>query len=118
MTSAFAYPSEGYAVYPDCMVILRESKHQELAHQFIDYMLRPAVAAANAMAARTTTTNAGARELFPEAFREQSDAVSALRHPGPRRMGADAVSGHAAAARPDLDGDQICLSCRGHFDGI
>ena len=27
----FVYPSEGYAVYPDCSVILRESKREELA---------------------------------------------------------------------------------------
>ncbi len=67
---AFAYPSEGYAVYPDAMVILRESRHRELAHAFIDYMLRPKIAAANALAARTTTTNRGARALFPEAFRD------------------------------------------------
>ncbi len=66
----FAYPQEGYAVYPDCMVILRESQHKELAHQFIDYMLRPSVAAANALAARTTTTNAAARLLFPKEFRD------------------------------------------------
>ena len=66
----FTYPREGYAVYPDCIVILRESKHQELAHRFIDYMLRPSVAAANALAARTTTTNAAARPLFPPAFRD------------------------------------------------
>jgi spermidine/putrescine transport system substrate-binding protein len=65
----FVYPSEGYAVYPDCMVILRESKHQELAHKFVDYMLRPTVAAANAIAARTTSTNAGARPLLPDVFR-------------------------------------------------
>ena len=56
----FVFPREGYAVYPDCMVILRESRHQELAHRFLDYMLRPEVAAANAMAAQTTTTNAAA----------------------------------------------------------
>ena len=66
----FVYPSEGYAVYPDCMVILRESKHQALAHKFLDFMLRPNVAAANALAARTTTTNAAAREFFPAAFRD------------------------------------------------
>lgn len=65
----FVYPREGYAVYPDCMVILRESKHQELAHEFLNYMLRPRVAAANALAARTTTTNAAAREFLPAAFR-------------------------------------------------
>lgn len=66
----FAYPEEGYAVYPDAAVILRESKHPELAHKFISFLLRPDVAAANALAARTTTTNAGARSLLPKDFRE------------------------------------------------
>jgi spermidine/putrescine transport system substrate-binding protein len=65
----FVYPAEGYAVYPDTMVILRESKHQELALQFVDFMLRPDIAAANALAARTTTTNAAARALLPQDFR-------------------------------------------------
>ncbi len=65
----FVFPREGYAVYPDCMVILRESRHQELAHRFLDFMLRPQVAAANALAARTTTTNATALALLPQAFR-------------------------------------------------
>jgi len=67
---AFAYPREGYAVYPDCAVILRESKHQELAHQFINFLLRPDIAAANALAARTTTTNSAARKLLPADFRD------------------------------------------------
>ena len=66
----FVYPEEGYAVYPDCSVILRESKRQELAHQFINFLMRPEIAAANALAARTTLTNAGARKLFPPAFRD------------------------------------------------
>jgi spermidine/putrescine transport system substrate-binding protein len=66
----FVYPAEGYAVYPDCSVILRESKRQELAHQFINFLLRPDIAAANALAARTTTTNAGARKILPAVFRD------------------------------------------------
>jgi spermidine/putrescine transport system substrate-binding protein len=67
---SFVYPSEGYAVYPDCMVILRESSRFDLAHKFLDFMLRPDIAAANAIAARTTTTNAGARALLPASFRD------------------------------------------------
>ncbi|HLH00752.1 MAG TPA: spermidine/putrescine ABC transporter substrate-binding protein [Bryobacteraceae bacterium] len=66
----FIYPAEGYAVYPDCAVVLRESKRQDLAHKFINFLLRPDIAAANALAARTTTTNAGARKLFPPEFRD------------------------------------------------
>ncbi len=66
----FVYPAEGYAVYPDCVVILRESKRPELAHQFINFLLRPDIAAANALAARTTTTNRGARLILPAEFRD------------------------------------------------
>jgi len=51
-------------------VILRESKRPELAHQFINFLLRPDVAAANALTARTTTTNAGARKILPRDFRD------------------------------------------------
>ena len=64
----FVYPAEGYAVYPDSAVILRESARPELAHQFINFLLRPDIAAANALAARTTTTNAGARKILPPDF--------------------------------------------------
>jgi spermidine/putrescine transport system substrate-binding protein len=75
---AFAYPKEGYAVYPDAMVILRESRQQKLAHQWINFLLRPDIAAANALTARTTTTNAAARQLFPPEFRD-----NAVLYPGP-----------------------------------
>ena len=68
----FVYPEEGYAVYPDCSVILRESKRPEIAHQFINFLLGPDIAAANALAARTTTTNAGARKILPPAFRDNA----------------------------------------------
>jgi len=74
----FVYPAEGYAVYPDSSVILRESKRPELAHRFINFLLRPDIAAANALAARTTTTNAGARKLLPPAFRDNPTL-----YPGP-----------------------------------
>jgi len=74
----FVYPSEGYAVYPDSVVLLRESRHQEAAHQFMNFLLRPDIAAANAIAARTTTTNAGARRLFPPEFRDNPTL-----YPGP-----------------------------------
>ena len=74
----FVYPGEGYAVYPDSSVILRESTSQELAHRFINFLLRPDIAAANALAARTTTTNTGARKLLPPAFRDNPTL-----YPGP-----------------------------------
>lgn len=63
---AFVYPAEGFALYADNAVILRESRRQDAAHRFIDYLLRPAVAARIVEATRTATANAGARALAPE----------------------------------------------------
>jgi spermidine/putrescine-binding protein len=62
---AFCYPSEGFPLYPDVAVILRESGRSELAHQFLNYLLRPEVAAGVVEGARTATANAGARALLP-----------------------------------------------------
>jgi len=52
-------------------VILRESSNPELAHKFINFLLRPDIAAANAVTARTTTTNAGARKLLLQGERQK-----------------------------------------------
>ena len=61
----FAYPAEGFGLYTDTMAILRESSRQELAHEFINYLLRPNVAAEIVTATRTSTVNAAARKLLP-----------------------------------------------------
>ncbi|HSW51228.1 MAG TPA: spermidine/putrescine ABC transporter substrate-binding protein [Bryobacteraceae bacterium] len=50
---AFVYPSEGFPLYADCAVILRESRRADLAHRFIDYLLRPEVSASISKASRT-----------------------------------------------------------------
>jgi len=65
----FAYPKEGFAVYPDIAVILKESPRKELAHQLLNYLLRSKVAAAIVVAARTASANAGAREFLPDNIR-------------------------------------------------
>ena len=62
---AFSFPAEGFALYADNCAILRESKHQDLAHEFLNYLLRPQVAAAIATEMRTATANAAARALLP-----------------------------------------------------
>lgn len=62
---AFVYPSEGYPIGADVAVVLRESRRRELAHLFLDYLLRPDVAAAIVLAARTSTANGRARALLP-----------------------------------------------------
>jgi spermidine/putrescine transport system substrate-binding protein len=62
----FAFPGEGFPLYADSAVILRESRRQELAHEFIDYLLRPRVSADIAAATKTATANAAGRALLPD----------------------------------------------------
>lgn len=65
---AFVYPADGFPVNLDCAVILRESPRQELAHEFLNYLLRPKVNARIAETMRTATANGAARELMPVAM--------------------------------------------------
>jgi spermidine/putrescine transport system substrate-binding protein len=67
---SFVYPAEGFAIYPDNAVILRESRHNSAAHDFLNYLLRPGVAAAIVVAARTATANGAARAILPAAVRD------------------------------------------------
>ncbi len=66
---AFVYPSEGFPLYADNAVILRESPRKDEAHRFIDFLLRPEIAAAIVVDSRTATANAAARQLLPESMR-------------------------------------------------
>ena len=61
----FVYPAEGFALYADNAAILRESRRVELAHRFIDYLLRPAVAQAIVKSTRTAAAHAAAWEPNP-----------------------------------------------------
>ncbi|HVP47538.1 MAG TPA: spermidine/putrescine ABC transporter substrate-binding protein [Bryobacteraceae bacterium] len=74
----FAFPAEGYPLYCDCAVILRESRRRELAHEFLDYLLRPPVSAAIAQSTLTATANASGRALLPDKVRN-----SAALYPAP-----------------------------------
>ena len=67
---AFAFPSEGFPLYADNSSILRESKHQDLAYSFVNYLLRPEVAAQIAIEMRTATANGAARATLPAAQRD------------------------------------------------
>jgi spermidine/putrescine transport system substrate-binding protein len=66
----YALPVEGFARYADTVAILRESRRGELAHAFINYLLRPRVGAAIVEATQTATANAAAQKRLPLALRE------------------------------------------------
>jgi spermidine/putrescine transport system substrate-binding protein len=55
------------------VAILRESSRLESAHRFIDYLLRPHVAAAIVETTRTAACNGAAQSFLPTALR--SDPV-------------------------------------------
>src|SRR5262245_55486527 len=65
----FAYPQEGFPLYCDCAVILKESRRTRLAHQFLDFLLRPEISAAIVEATKTATANLAAQTILPEAVR-------------------------------------------------
>jgi spermidine/putrescine transport system substrate-binding protein len=66
----FVFPRERFALYVDNSAILRESKRKELAHEFVNYLLRPKVAADIAIQARTACANGEARKLLPPEIRD------------------------------------------------
>lgn len=66
----FAYPAEGYPLYCDNIAVLRESKRYELAHAFLNYMLRPRVAMRVSEAKLESTANAEAMKLLPARLRD------------------------------------------------
>ena len=69
-TLRFVYPREGYAEYCDNAVILRESRNAGLAHDFLNYLLRPEVGARIAEHTKTATANEAARLLLPPELKE------------------------------------------------
>ena len=65
----FAYPIEGFPLYCDCAVILKESRRTRLAHDFLNFLLRPEISAAIVQATKTATANLAAQAILPEAVR-------------------------------------------------
>ncbi|MEO7145411.1 MAG: spermidine/putrescine ABC transporter substrate-binding protein [Bryobacteraceae bacterium] len=66
---AFVHPSEGFPLYADAAAILRESGRKVLAHSFLNYLLRPEVAARAAEFTKTATANGAAERLLPALMR-------------------------------------------------
>jgi spermidine/putrescine-binding protein len=67
---AFAFPSEGFPRFADNVVILRESRRVEAAHRWINYLLRPQVAAGIVMATHTASANQQALSYLPPQVRQ------------------------------------------------
>lgn len=63
-TVRYIYPSEGAVLWIDSLVIPKSAKNKEAAHQFIDYLLRPAMAAIASESIGYATPNKRAMRLI------------------------------------------------------
>jgi len=63
----FSIPVEGTIMFFDMLAIPYDAKHPKNAHLFIDYMLRPEIAARNAGTMHSATSNAAAYALIDPA---------------------------------------------------
>ncbi len=66
---SYCYPAEGFPMYCDVAVVLRESRRTELAHKFLNFLLRGEVTARIVEYCRTATANRAAWRLLPEKVR-------------------------------------------------
>lgn len=62
----FVIPEEGSVFYCDSAILLRESRREDLAHVFLDYLLQPKVAAACVAKEKTGTVLNGVQEFLPK----------------------------------------------------
>jgi spermidine/putrescine transport system substrate-binding protein len=63
---AFVVPKEGGVIWMDNMAVVKGSQNQELAHTFINFMLRPEIAARNADYVLYITPNKDAEALLAQ----------------------------------------------------
>lgn len=64
------FPKEGFVMTCDCMVIPKGARNIELAHQYINFMLDPAVAAENTEFTKYLCPNKDSYALLPPAIRD------------------------------------------------
>ncbi|MDR1057130.1 MAG: spermidine/putrescine ABC transporter substrate-binding protein [Coxiellaceae bacterium] len=61
----YIYPKEGFSLWIDSFVILKDAPHIESAHKFINFMLRPEIAKQIILAIGHSTANKSAIKLLP-----------------------------------------------------
>jgi len=66
---AYAIPKEGTLIWLDSFAIPKDAPHPEEAHEFINYMLRPEVAARNSNYVNYANGNLASQELLDEGVR-------------------------------------------------
>jgi putrescine transport system substrate-binding protein len=66
---AYSIPKEGALIWLDAFTIPADAPHPEEAHTFIDYMLRPEIAARNSNFVNYANGNKASQELLDEGVR-------------------------------------------------
>ncbi|MBU0744686.1 MAG: spermidine/putrescine ABC transporter substrate-binding protein [Gammaproteobacteria bacterium] len=61
----YIYPKEGFAIWIDSFVIIKDAPHADNAHKFINFMLRPEIAKQISVALGYSTANKDAVKLMP-----------------------------------------------------
>lgn len=67
---AFFMPKEGGTIWQDNVVVIADSPNQYTAHVFMDFLMRPDIAATNVQFFLGITPNAEAEKLLPENLKE------------------------------------------------
>jgi spermidine/putrescine transport system substrate-binding protein len=68
----YVIPEEGTLLWLDCIGVLTSSKNSDLAHQFINYLQRPEIAALNAQNLYAASPNSAALAIIDEAQKADS----------------------------------------------
>lgn len=66
----FVYPTEGFEIWVDHFVLLKNAPHRENAYQFLNFLLRPDIAKAVSLGTNYSTTNLAAKNLMPDAIKK------------------------------------------------
>ena len=103
----FAYPAEGYAVYPDSSVILRESKRPGAGAPVHQLSASPRYRRRERAGRPHHDHQCRRAQTASTCVSRQSDTLSRPGGGRARRMGQNGRAGDATAARPLVDGDQI-----------
>ncbi len=62
---SFIYPEEGFEIWVDNFVILKNAPHRDNAYKFINFLMRPDIAKAVSMNISYSTANLTAKNLLP-----------------------------------------------------
>jgi spermidine/putrescine transport system substrate-binding protein len=66
----YIYPAEGFVVWVDCMAIPKYAPHVDNAYQFMNFLMRPDIAAKLSEELDYASPNSAAKTLLPKAMRE------------------------------------------------